>query len=64
MRGQEDLDQISKAITAIRVRGLIVVLDLVTIRAAPSIASRNREAHTRQTSVAKQVLSCRNLLKT
>ena len=38
MRGQEDLDQVSKAITATRVRGLIVVLDLVTIRAAPSIA--------------------------
>ena len=38
MRGQEDLDQISKAIMATRVRGLIVVLDLVTIRAAPSIA--------------------------
>jgi putative ABC transport system substrate-binding protein len=39
MRGQEDLDQISKAITAARVRGLIVVLDLVTIRAATSIAN-------------------------
>jgi len=38
MRGQEDLDQVSKAIIATRVRGLIVVLDLVTIRAAPSIA--------------------------
>jgi putative ABC transport system substrate-binding protein len=38
MRRQEDLDQISKTITATRVRGLIVVLDLVTVRAAPSIA--------------------------
>lgn len=38
MRGHEDLDQISKAITVTRVRGLIVILDLVTIRAAPSIA--------------------------
>ena len=38
MRRQEDLDQISKMITATRVRGLIVVLDLVTVRAAPSIA--------------------------
>jgi putative ABC transport system substrate-binding protein len=38
MRGQEDLAQISKAIAAARVRGLIVVLDLVTIRAASSIA--------------------------
>src|SRR5215831_14370640 len=38
MRRQEDLDQISKVIVATRVRGLIVVLDLVTVRAAPSIA--------------------------
>lgn len=38
MRRQGDLDQISKAIMATRVRGLIVVLDLVTVRAAPSIA--------------------------
>ena len=38
MRGHEDLDQISKAIITTRVRGLIVVLDLVTVRAAPSIA--------------------------
>ena len=38
MRGHQDLEQISRAITATRVRGLIVVLDLVTVRAAPSIA--------------------------
>src|SRR5262249_35014032 len=38
MRGQGDLGQISKAITVSRVHGLIVVLDLVTIRAAPAIA--------------------------
>jgi putative ABC transport system substrate-binding protein len=38
MRRQEDLDQISKAIMATRVRGLVVALDLVTVRAAPSIA--------------------------
>src|SRR5215510_3565029 len=38
MRRQEDLDQISKVIVATRVRGLIVVLDMVTVRAAPSIA--------------------------
>src|SRR5262245_4416602 len=38
MRRQEDLDQISKVIMATRVRGLIVVSDLVTIRAAPFIA--------------------------
>jgi hypothetical protein len=38
MRGQGDRDEISKAIIATRVRGLIVVLDLVTIRAAPSLS--------------------------
>jgi putative ABC transport system substrate-binding protein len=38
MRGQENLDRVSKAIIATRVRGLIVVLDLVTIRAASTIA--------------------------
>src|SRR5262249_49279998 len=38
MRGKEDLDEISKAIIASRVRGLIVVMDFVTVAAAPSIA--------------------------
>jgi putative tryptophan/tyrosine transport system substrate-binding protein len=38
MRGTEDLDEISKAIIANGVRGLIVVIDLVTIGAARSIA--------------------------
>ena len=38
MRGHQDLDKISKTIVTTRVQGLIVILDLVTIRAAPSIA--------------------------
>jgi hypothetical protein len=45
MRGQEDLAQISKAIATARVRGLIVVLDLVTIRAASSIADLAAKHH-------------------
>ena len=39
MRGQADLDRIAKAISAASVRGLIVVQDPVTLRAAARIAT-------------------------
>ena len=38
MRGQADLDGVSKAITAKRARGLLVVQDPITLRAATDLA--------------------------